>query len=399
MAAEEGTGAGAGDVSPGNADFREIVESIEDYAIIVLDPAGNVVTWSRGAELICGYEAHEIIGRHCSCLYLTDDASAGKPARDLVEAAQRGRIEDEGWRIRKDGTRWWANVVVRALRGGDGRLRGFVRVARDCTARRNVEQQVVEERIARADAEATARRLTAIQAVTDAGMGALELVPMLRELLARVRAILAADTATVLLVDAAGTHLTAAASSGLTPGVDEQAPVPVGNGFVGQIARERVPIVVPDIAESDVVSTVLRENIRSLAGAPLLVDGRVIGVIYVGSRSARQFTAEEVTLLGLVADRAASAVERSRAHKALVESDRRCRATFEQVAVGMAHLASDRRWMRFNKKLCEILGYPEAELRRKFPTEITHPDDREPSLALSRRIGRGEIDSFSIEKR
>ena len=148
MAACEQTGeAAAGeDVSPCGADYRGIVESIEDYAIILLDPAGKVLTWNRGAEIICGYHPAEIIGRHVSSLYVEDELNAGKPARDLVEAAQRGHIEEDGWRLRRDGTRFWANVVIRAVRDADGRLRGFVRVARDRTEHRKVEQQIVEER-------------------------------------------------------------------------------------------------------------------------------------------------------------------------------------------------------------------------------------------------------------
>ncbi len=348
VSGERTTPAGAPDICPLTADYREIVESVEDYAIMMLDPAGTVLTWNRGAEIICGYHADEIVGRNVSCLYPDEDARAGKPARDLVEAAQRGHVEEDGWRVRRDGSRFWANVVMRAIRGEGGRLRGFVRVSRDRTEHRRVEQQIVDERIARAQAEATARRLTAIQAVTDASLGALELVPMLHELLARVRAVLAADTATILLVDADGARLTVAASSGLLHGDDERGSVPIGQGFVGQVVAGRTPVIVHDVGGSDVMSAIRRENIQSLAGAPLLVDGRVTGVLHVGCRAARTFTLEEITLLGLVACRAAGAIERSRAHAALADSERRFRATFEQCAVGMAHVSCEGRLLLVN---------------------------------------------------
>ena len=273
MAPDERTsGATAGgDLLPGEPDSRRSMDSLEDCAIVLLDPAGNVLTWNRGAEILCGYHADEIVGRNVSCLYVDEEANAGKPARDLVEAAERGYIEDDSWHLRRDGTRFWASAFIRAIMDRDGAVSGFLVVARDRTERRRVEQQIVEERIARAEAEATARRLTAIQAVTDASLGALELVPMLRELVARIRAILAVDTATILLVDADGAHLTVAASSGLVLGDDEQARVSIGQGFVGQVAAGRSPITVHDIAESTAMNAILRENIRSLAGAPLLV--------------------------------------------------------------------------------------------------------------------------------
>lgn len=102
----------------------------------MLDPAGLVSTWNTGAERISGYAAAEIIGQHFSCFYPPDDVAAGKPERALAEAIEHGRIEEEGWRLRKDGTRFWANVVITALRTSSGELRGFGKVTRDVTERR-----------------------------------------------------------------------------------------------------------------------------------------------------------------------------------------------------------------------------------------------------------------------
>jgi PAS domain S-box-containing protein len=120
--------------------FRLLVESVRDYAIFILDPRGHVVTWNLGAERFKGYRADEILGRHFSIFYPPDDVAAGKPERELVEAAREGRLEDEGWRVRKDGSRFWANVVITPLRRSDGKLRGFAKVTRDLTARREAER-------------------------------------------------------------------------------------------------------------------------------------------------------------------------------------------------------------------------------------------------------------------
>jgi PAS domain S-box-containing protein len=119
-----------------------LVSAIEDYAIFMLDPSGHVATWNWGAERIKGWLASEIIGKHYSQFYLPEDVAAGKPARLLREAEQVGRVEDEGWRIRKDGTRFWADIVITAIYDREHRLYGFAKVTRDLTERRAAEQRV-----------------------------------------------------------------------------------------------------------------------------------------------------------------------------------------------------------------------------------------------------------------
>jgi PAS domain S-box-containing protein len=120
------------------------VQSVEDYAILMLTPAGNVATWNAGAERFKGYRAEEIIGRHFSAFYPPQDIASGKPERELEIAAADGRLEDEGWRVRKDGTQFWANVVITALRDPDGTLRGYGKVTRDMTEHRAQEQAIVD---------------------------------------------------------------------------------------------------------------------------------------------------------------------------------------------------------------------------------------------------------------
>jgi PAS domain S-box-containing protein len=124
--------------------YRLLVESVRDYAIFALDPTGRVLSWNRGAQRIKGYEAHEIIGHHFSVFYPQRERDERKPDRELEVAAEEGRFEDEGWRLRKDGTRFWANVVITALRGSTGELVGFAKVTRDLTERRAVERALRE---------------------------------------------------------------------------------------------------------------------------------------------------------------------------------------------------------------------------------------------------------------
>jgi PAS domain S-box-containing protein len=137
--------------------YRLLVESVRDYAIFLLDPAGHVATWNPGAERIKGYKPEEILGRHFSAFYPPEDRAAGKPERGLRTAAAEGRFEDEGWRLRKDGSRFWANVLITAVRGSGSALVGFVKVTRDLTERRRADEQALQlarEQAARREAEA-----------------------------------------------------------------------------------------------------------------------------------------------------------------------------------------------------------------------------------------------------
>jgi PAS domain S-box-containing protein len=116
--------------------FRLLVEGVADYAIYMLDPSGKVVSWNKGAERLKGYAADEILGRDVSVFFLPEDVAAGKPAAELARAAAEGRTEQEAWRVRKDGSCFWADVVVTALRDADGKLRGYAKVTRDFSERK-----------------------------------------------------------------------------------------------------------------------------------------------------------------------------------------------------------------------------------------------------------------------
>ena len=122
--------------------FGRLVQTISDYAIFLLDAEGHIQTWNRGAELIKGYKAAEIIGKHFSVFYPRSAVERGWPQHELETARRIGRFEDEGWRIRKDGTRFWANVVITAMHDDQGRLLGFSKVTRDLTERRNNEERL-----------------------------------------------------------------------------------------------------------------------------------------------------------------------------------------------------------------------------------------------------------------
>jgi PAS domain S-box-containing protein len=130
-------------------ELRAVIDSIDDYAIFLLDPTGQIMTWNRGAQRIKGYAPHEIVGQTFRRFYTPEDREAGRPDRLLAAALRDGRVEDEGYRVRKDGTRFWADVVISAVRDETGDLRGYVKVTRDLTARRMAENELraSEERL------------------------------------------------------------------------------------------------------------------------------------------------------------------------------------------------------------------------------------------------------------
>jgi PAS domain S-box-containing protein len=121
--------------------FRLVVEALKDFAIYMLDPRGLVTSWNPGAERIKGYRAEEIIGKPFTLFYAAEDLQAGKPQRSLEAAEKSGRFEEEAIRVRKDGSRFWAHVVLTALRDSDGRLQGFAKVTRDITEHRRAEER------------------------------------------------------------------------------------------------------------------------------------------------------------------------------------------------------------------------------------------------------------------
>ena len=144
----------------GEVAFRLLVEAVEDYAIFLLAPDGRILTWNLGAQRIKGYTADEIIGQHFSRFYTPEDQEAGRPATLLGWAAEYGRYEDEGWRVRKDGTRFWADVILTALRDETGEPYAFAKITRDLTERRAAEEReraLLVEREARSAAEEALR--------------------------------------------------------------------------------------------------------------------------------------------------------------------------------------------------------------------------------------------------
>jgi PAS domain S-box-containing protein len=319
--------------------FRLLVETVRDYAIFLLDSSGHIRSWNAGAQRINGYAASEIIGKHFSIFYPAAEVRRGKPEYELRVATDEGRYEEEGWRVRQDGSRFWSSVVITALRDPAGELVGFAKVTRDLSERKQAEEERARllelEREARGRAETALERLRSIQLVTEAVLAHLGLDDLLRELLDRIGEILVVDVATVLLLDAEGERLIPEGVSGLPIDLRTasfEAGIPVGHGIIGRIAADRRGVVFDDLPPETQADPFLgAAGLRSLIGAPLGVEGRVLGVIVVGTRYHRRFVEADLDFLQIVADRVALAIDRARLYEA--EQSARREADAATVAV------------------------------------------------------------------
>jgi signal transduction histidine kinase len=251
-----------------------------------------------------------------------------------------------------------------------------------------------------------AERLRRLQVVTDAALAHLELDDLLDELLARIREILDADTAAILLHDEDRHDLFARAAVGLEEEVEQGVRIPIERGFAGRVAAERRPIVLEDVQRADVLNPLLREKgLKSMLGVPLIVEGRLLGVLHVGTLQPRDFTDEDIELLQLAADRAAIAI----AHARAFETERQARARLEQLQIvtdaALAHLELDELLRELLGRIHDILSADTvAILMREEETEELVARaavglEEEVERAVRIPIGRGFAGRVAAERR
>lgn len=348
-----------------------LIDGVKDYGIYMLDTEGYIVSWNAGAERNRGYKAEEIIGQHFSRFYIDEDIALGKPEQALKIAASEGRFELEGWRLRKDGSQFWANVVITALRDDAGNLRGFANIARDITERKQADsertQLLLGEQAARAIAEAANDMVQRLQVVTDVAIAHHSLDDLLSELLERLSQVLNVDTSAILLMDAQSNNLVVRAAKGLEEQARCQVRIPIGQGFGGRIAAERQMLVIEQDAYTQVYSPILREpEIQSIMGVPLLLEDRVLGVVQVGTLNPRQFTPDDRHLLQLVGDRIALAIDRANLYeaeqKARTQAEAANRLKDEFLAIVSHELRTP---------LNSILGWAQMLRTRKMNEDVT----------------------------
>ena len=285
--------------------LRSIVESIHDYAIYLLDRDGNVMTWNPGAERIKGYSSDEILGLHFSRFFTLEDQDRGRPAELLKLALAKGRVEEEGWRVRKDGSRFWADVTLTAIRDETGALTGFAKVTRDFTDRKRAEEAVMLQ-------------------LSSALMATMDVGKLLAALSASILEVVPHDRAALALYDPASNDL-AVQSLGTEdkelPAFDARAPIE--GTLSGHVFRSSEPFLVERLSDAasfpETVKTLARMGIQSGCWVPLIHHGKTIGVLGVLSRLEAGISREDAAILARIAVQVAMAVDNTLAYRRIAE--------------------------------------------------------------------------------
>jgi formate hydrogenlyase transcriptional activator len=286
-------------------ELRSIVESVRDYAIYLLDHDGHVMSWNPGAERIKGYTAAEIVGKHFSRFFIQEDLERGRPAELMRLAMEKGRVEEEGWRVRKDGSRFWADIILTAIRDSSNGLVGFAKVTRDFTDRKRAEEAVMLQ-------------------LSSALLANMDVRKLLGAISASIGEVIPHDAATLGLFDPATGGLMVQFlgpdESGTSRG---EVRLPMEGSPAGEAFHTREPVVLSTINGARFVP----EGIQHLTGlgmqsgcwVPLIHRGNAIGVLAVASRMDGAFGQREAEMLKQIADQVAMAVNNAVAFRQIAE--------------------------------------------------------------------------------
>ncbi len=351
--------------------LRLLVESVQDYAIFMLDTEGRVATWNSGAQRLNGYRAEEVIGKRFSIFYLPEDLASGKAERELQLARERGRVEDEGWRVRKDGTRYWANVVLNAVRDASGQLRGFAKVTRDMTERRRAEEA----------AETRAREQDAIAQVSVHALRTPDVGEAMRKAVRVVHETLDVSLVEVLELAPGRRTFSLRAASG-RPESDLGLVVPAAGpeSASGLAIANDVPVLVWDLpSEKRFPPRKDLLQIGVVSSLTVAIHGESpeapYGVLSAHCTYQRAFTPHDAGYLSAIANVLATAIARVRAEERVREAERE--AEMQQLRLAQAEEALRQR--------DEFLSVAAHELR----TPITALRLRLQSLEQALRRGMG----------
>ncbi|MGH9590249.1 MAG: sigma 54-interacting transcriptional regulator, partial [Terracidiphilus sp.] len=284
--------------------LRSILENVRDYAIYMLDPDGCVLTWNAGAERIKQYSADDILGLHFSRFFIQEDIDRNRPAELLRIATERGRAEDEGWRVRKDGSRFWAQAITTAMRDDTGQLIGFAKVTRDFTDRKRAEEAVMVQ-------------------LSSALLSSVDIRKLLGAVSASIREVTPHDCATLCLHDAAAGNLSVQFLSADETSARGELRVAMNGSPAGAAFTRREPVTLARLSDPEFDAASVH-HITSLGMAsgcwvPLIHRGEAIGAMAVASRTEGAFSARDADMLGQIASQVAVAVNNAVAFRRVTE--------------------------------------------------------------------------------
>lgn len=323
--------------------LEPFINQIADYALYMLDTSGHILSWNAGGERLMGYTAQEVLGRSVSMFCTPEDVAMCKPYRGLEIAAAEGTCQQDGLRVRKDGTAFWATVTITALRDRSGTLLGFAKLTRDITEQRTLQDE-----------------LRTFKFFSDQSCEG------------------------NFIADKEGRIHYVNRRFCQTLGYSEE-----------QALRLRVQDIGPaatDFGFWDIVERTRDGSMRPFESSRRRKDGSIFPVEI--SATAIEVNGEWLTLVVF-----RDIAERKRAEQQLQASELRFHSTFEQLAVGLAHVSLDGSLLRVNAKFASIVGHDRETLEHMTFREITHPDDLEKDLHNFNSLLAGAIDGYTMEKR
>lgn len=348
--------------------FRLLVESVKEYAIFMLDPALKIVSWNPGAERIYGYRQEEIVGQHIARVRTPEDVTAGKVEQGFDLALNVGRVEEEGIRVRKDGSRFWAIATITPLRDQFGRHVGYAEVTRDITERKQAESQL----------QARLRQQQAVAAFAEIAVATPDLDQVMHQAVQTVAQVLDNELCKVLELQPDGKTLLLRAGVGWKEGLVGQARVSTGlesqAGFTLLCDR---PVIVEDLrTESRFSGPPLLHEHGVISGLSVVIRGKrgPYGVLGTHSTRKRKYTEDDANFLLAIAGILASAIERKRLEEQLLQEGHFQTMLMEALPGLVFLLDEQQRFLRWNKAVESITGYQGAEIFKKAPYEFISPD-------------------------
>jgi PAS domain S-box-containing protein len=368
--------ADAGPLEPVAPRLRQIHEAAHEFGVFTLDQMGRIVTWNALAEQACGYSADQILRRNFSCLYTDAETAAGQPARALACAVAQGRLEEQAPRRRRNGSSFWADVVITAVRDAAGNHCGFACIVRDISAGSSTQQELET-------------RLNQQEAITKLGASSLEgggLAELMTQAAMISTAGLKADVTSVLELDADGYNLTITAISDPVPSSFIGMKIPGGkHSLSGYTLFSSEPVISEDLlAETRFRPQpgLLAYGARSGMSVAIKAKGVALGVVAAFTRARRTFSQDDINFMQAIANILASAIERTATEERLRRSEEYLRTVLESSSdvIGVLDHQSKIRFVSGSGEA--MFGLTTAEMIGHATDDFTHPDD----LALHRRM-------------
>jgi PAS domain S-box-containing protein len=375
--------------------FPLLIEEVKEYAIFLMSPEGHIQSWNQGAERIKGYTEEEILGKHFSTFYTEKDREAGRPETGLRSAAEEGQWTDEGWRVRKDGSRFWAQVTITALydeasASGESRLRGFAKVTRDMTERHLYEKELAEQKKRAERQKKQADRENALLRLMQRAAAIANETASLEKALQETTAEVSKHTGWPVghvywlrlgedqpLVPSDIWHVRGEREFEAFRSVTEEADFDVGESLPGMVASEGKPVWIPDVNEEpNFVRAQRRDNIgvKGAFAVPIRVAEETIAVLEFFSPERKEEDEKLIEAIESVGLQLSRVAEREETKAILEESEEKFRTLTESALVGIT-LIQEGVYEYVNPAMAEMTGYSREELLGASPKRTVHPED------------------------